>query len=205
MSLPRGSGYGPPEINLGQSGIFPTLADYQNFFVGQAGPGGVKYEGRYGEFGQSPPRAGSVPYNRADDILDLIKRYDWPTTASAYNYYTSPASNYGSPCDLWGRAVMGVDYAGQPIWSFFNSAASDTLGVAANELPNNPYTLNLSRRRGRSSAQGTMPGDSAFTVAELERILRHYDVDATSLPDRLRFLIEFTSANPDLAPADHDR
>ena len=61
-----------------------------------------------------------------------------------------------------------------------------------------PYEMNLSRTTPRNSsspvattpAAGTGPADSPFTPGELERILRMYDIDASSLPDRLRAVLD---------------
>ncbi len=65
LSLPRGSGYGPAEINLGIGGIFGGGASYANFMTGTATPTGVAYEGRYGNYGsmlsQIRPGVRSVP------------------------------------------------------------------------------------------------------------------------------------------------
>ncbi len=194
VTLPRGSGYGPAEINLGLSpGIFAApVTDYPLFLKGRT-IGTRNYEGRYGEFTAAPnPLPGVtalLPSAGADDVLDSIKRFDFPN-----NYYTSPLSNYGTPGDLWGRAAMGVDYAGQPIYSFLQNPVGN-LGTSANDLPNDPYTLNLSHNRVRSAALTPTLNDNAFTASELERILRKFDVDVSALPDRLRILLDPTFGN----------
>ena len=179
-ALPRGSGYGPAEINLSS-----VVANYQNFFK----PTGI-YEGRYGQLGAATiPLPGTVAGTGVDDILDSIKRFDVPTTG----YYSGALSNYGSPRDVWGRAAMGVDYAGQPIYSFMPSpstypasaTAESALGTAAADRPNDPYALNLSRRT-RAATVSPTTNDNPFTATELERILRAYDIDASALPLRLQ-------------------
>ncbi len=211
VSLPRGSGYGPAEVNLGA--LFAALPDpaYENFFGGVPGPGGVIYEGRYGEYRTAAfpfPAAGrsaryELPnplWGGADVTLSQLKRFDIPSVPfvpQPYNYYTSGIpTNYGSPVDLAGRAMMSIDYAGQPIWSFqrMSPNPSDVLGFADDVDGYDPYALNLSRRRARSSAVAPTPDDNTFTAAELERILRQYDLDATELPDRLRYLLDPTGA-----------
>ncbi len=217
VTLPRGSGLGPAEINLGaqllpNTGLFNTVsgASYANLLTGAVTPGGVRYAGRYGEWGATPI-AGVNPTNvspsplfpGADDILDQLRRYDMPLYGTAPNYYwnfytNTNATNYGSPIDLWARAAVGIDFAGQPIWSYHalgGMGVSDTLGVAPNELPNDPYTLNLSRRRVRGAADPALAADGTFTPAELERILRRYDLDASALPDRLRYLLDPNNSN----------
>ncbi len=68
-----------------------------------------------------------------------------------------------------GAVRIGVDYSGQPM-PFYMGEAGETVG--------DPYEAVLNR-----GAAGYT--DAPFTVSELERILRYYDVDASSLPDRL--------------------
>jgi hypothetical protein len=213
VSLPRGMGVGPAEIDLswlwGYEDTLPRLQSYQRFLEGAVGPDQMVHEGRYGEWvgtGSGQRFAGRAdkitvtPYaiNGSDDLLALIRRYDMPLVGTGfkqYNWYAYPnASNYGSPCDLQGRSMVGVDYAGQPIWSFHrDSATNDVLGYADWDAPSDPYTLNLSRKRIRG-ATDTVPtiDDNVFTPAELERVLRRSDIDASILPDRLRYLLDET-------------
>ena len=76
-----------------------------------------------------------------------------------------------------------------------------------------PYELNLNRKavRGSTSPIVTVgsiaagseeatpnPIDAPFTPAELERILRMYDLDTSELPDRLRLLLD-GAGGPSLA------
>ncbi len=188
VSLPRGMGVGPAEINL--SGLFGNdIARYRQFLEGMTGPNSVVYEGRYGEWLSGAtyywPGRARAPFG-PDDILAQLRRYDLPLN---YNYYGAVQTHYGSPIDLWGRSMVGVDFAGQPMWSFARDAATDTLATADDETPFDPYTLNLSRKRIRSAATTTPTiDDNTFSPAELERILRRYDLDASALPDRLAYL-----------------
>ena len=55
------------------------------------------------------------------------------------------------------------------------------MGDWFNQLIDDPYELDLSQRASRAE-EGI---DSPYSVAELERVLRWSDLDATSLPDRL--------------------
>jgi hypothetical protein len=202
VTLAQGSGYGPAEINLLSAFATTTpKVDYQNFFKGLS-VGSKIYPGRYGEYtagGTTLPLPGvTVAATSADDRLDLIKRFDFSPN---YNYYTSAPSNYGSPSDLWGRGVVAVDYAGQPIYSFLSSLPPNTttptyaLGVAASETPNDPYAFNLARNRIRSADSTAAISDNPFMASELERILRKYDIDVSALPDRLRTLLDPRSDN----------
>jgi len=207
----RGMGYGPAEINLNaiDVNLFPSINDCRNFYNGMT-VGGVIYEGRYGDYmmaGGALPgtQPGSVS---GDSKLERISNFALPIAGGtsppySYNYYTSPLSVFGSPPDFAGRALLGIDYAGQPLYSFARlaSGTSDILATADNEFPNNPYSFNLSRNRARASTVSPSNwGDNAFTATELERILRQYDLDATGLPDRLRYLVNPGGAiRPELA------
>lgn len=220
VGMPRGMGYGPAEINLaplvpvGGPTIFANPAtDYKNFFYGLTGADGRIYEGRYGKYvsgAATPPLPGGPVGNlNSDDVLDAIKRFDmsagYPTTYFNYLTGTTRSNWVNSPSDLWGRSVVAVDYAGQPVYSFVpnnvgvivNGTVMSAVATAANnENPNDPYTLNLARNRirGVTSTPPTL-ADNPFTPGELERILRRYDIDVTALPDRLRQLIDPTFVN----------
>lgn len=212
VTLPRGTGYGPAEINLGATvgpgSIFATLLDYQKFFTGGTyvvNGTTNSYEGRYGEFGAALPLPGATGAALgADDKLELIKRFAFPVNPAnplnslstpadyMFNYYTGGRSNYGSPSDLWGRGVVAVDYAGQPIYSFYSYLGNieNPLGSADNEAPHDPYTLNLSHNRARSSGVTPTMGDNPFMATELEAMLRKFDIDASALPARLRNMLD---------------
>ncbi len=98
-----------------------------------------------------------------DDWMSQIKNLGLPRN------YSVDLSAYGSPPDVWGRGSVGVDYMGEPI-TFYMGEAGETIG--------DPYEMVLNR-----DAAGYT--DAPFTVSELERVLRYYDIDASSLPDRL--------------------
>jgi len=93
----------------------------------------------------------------------------------------------GGPSDMWGRLAVGVDHRGQPFY------ANRTSSWDLFETQDNPYELDLFRSRQslpylQSQAIGTTLAyvDQPFTAAELESILRPYDIDnAMALPPRL--------------------
>lgn len=74
--------------------------------------------------------------------------------------------------------------AGVPTLTFF------TPSNAVNDLVRSPYDLRLDTDAPRSAAIRNAVGDNPFTVAELERILRQFDADATCLPQRLATLLD---------------
>lgn len=97
-----------------------------------------------------------------------------------------------SPSDLQGRvkAYMQNGTAVVPTLTFFRPdwTSSDTT--------DDPYELRLDADAPRGSSLNTPtgqtvpPGDNPFTLAELERVLRQYDPDAMSLPQRLATLLD---------------
>jgi hypothetical protein len=91
---------------------------------------------------------------------------------------------YNSPPDLHGRLKV---FTGTPA----ASAAVPTLSLAkpewSGETIDDPYEVLLGENAHRSGApdNAAAAGDDTFTYAELERVLRPYDVDSQSLPNRL--------------------
>ena len=112
---------------------------------------------------------------------------------------------FGSPHDVFGRGMVLCDWYGMPIRPGVGSA------VTFDGVYDSPYEFNLSRKAARNTAvTGTPPAvdvtmnpnntlnpvDRPFTPAELERILRMYDIDANDLPSRLKNLMTGTPALP---------
>jgi len=99
-----------------------------------------------------------------DDSLSNVKHQrlpvDWPNTLNGY----------ASPPDLRGRGAVALDYFGQPMFWY--------MGLTGERL-DNPYQFSLDSISINQS-------DSRFTSAELERLLRWFDLDDTVLTDRLR-------------------
>ncbi len=182
-TLARGQGLGPAEINL--SGIL-TGATYQQLLAGNGGT----YEGRYGTDG-TPASAALAP-----DPLTANKWFEY-----GRNYWdfsnANNAGSYGTPPDPFGVGAVGLDVGGRPIYAGMNYRGSVYLGMGSDFVDtmtpmNSPYAMNLGPRasRGLSSLSGAP--DNPFSVAELERVLRPYDRDATTLPARLASLTSTT-------------
>jgi hypothetical protein len=183
-ALTRGQGYGTSEINL-LSGLGLTTS-YGEFLAS-----------RYAESGltsptttYSPNPVTTSPYpgvSQRDDAFSALKQIEFPVTATA----TKPAG-YGTAADLAGRGFVAVDVRGTPMKPYMGST-SDSV--------DDPYELDLSQKAIRSPrtastpTTSTNPADSPFTPTELERILRLYDIEASSLPDGLRTLLS-TSTLP---------
>ena len=79
---------------------------------------------------------------------------------------------------------------GQPIYRIydFDGNGSNSSGDWRAPAVNDPYELDLSRNAARSIASNA-PVDNAFSAGELERVLRPYDIDAATLPQRIRQLV----------------
>ena len=180
--LSRGLGYGPAEINLrplfDDSGAPYDL--YQQLLGGNTT---VSLTGRNGygaSIANAPPGmfVGSEPAS-VNQHSDLPGDYSTDTTFNSY----------GSPPDFSGRMAVGLDLRGQPIYT----------ALSANWETNADYpyesNLNNNKIRGENIAAdltGPYYRDGLFSPNELERILRPYDCDATTLPSRLAKLTATT-------------
>ena len=169
-SLPRGQGVGVAEVNLNylfddSPNPVPQPA-FRQLLCGTT-VSGRSVPGRYGEVSAVP----NVGQSGADPLLQN-KLFDYPTNYDVAS--TTLVFSYGSPMDLQGSIAVGLDLRGQPLYSPLDSQA------------NSPYEMDLSTS-ARGTA-GTNAPDAPFTPAELERILRPYDVDAAGLPGRLTTL-----------------
>lgn len=201
-TLHRGQGYGVAEISLGGA----LLTNYQNILRGN----GV-LPGRYGEThlgmnassGVTPtyPSAGvaypALAFN--PDWHSIVKMFDYPGIAPApaaswnstdfFPYTTTTSSAYGTPPDLNGNGVVGVDLRGNPYWPA--DTTQTNMGEPL-ERAESPYKLDLSweaRDRQYLEPGGTLATvDTPFAPTEFERILRRNDIDASALPDRLQQL-----------------
>jgi len=153
FDLPKGQGYGPPEISL-----LPLLdtANYQNVVAGR--------------------HTGTEiwPGTSAIDPHALIKHFGVPKFYDGVNL-----SSYSSPPNLYGNYPVGLDVRGNPNFDVVDDRQPQRL--------NTPYELDLSRGGARSG--GSFSKDTPYTVHELERVLRPYDVDALLLEDRLALML----------------
>ena len=154
------------------------------------------------------------------DRLAQLKFSDYPRTIHyprTVKYLQF--SFFRSPPDLMGRYAGGLDHFGQPVseaWFDYQNLAGNPISpdswggyrIFENDLLiNSPYELDLSSssRRGTwdlpqhgtyvtttalaSKSLGTND-DAPFATAELERILRAYDSDVGTTPNRLWELVD---------------
>jgi hypothetical protein len=149
----KGSGLGPPEVNL-QAGLYGLNSTQYTQLL--AGNGNIP--GRYGPDG--------VIGNGAAVTADLLSQSRFFQIPG--NYFSGALSSYMSTPDLAGQLTMGVDTRGQLITDVPTDKTSDL--------------------RNNVEYRTRLPYDRRFTPAELERILRLYDIDAAQLPARLQYL-----------------
>ena len=109
----------------------------------------------------------------AFDLLARVKFFEEPP-----NYFSGAGglSSYFTPPDLRGELAYGMDVFGRPVWEPIPPAVVESRA-------NSPYEINLLEQNAH---------DRPFTAAELEAVLRRYDIDAAQLPRRLRDLLNLT-------------
>lgn len=96
---------------------------------------------------------------------------------------------YATPPDPRGRYAVGINDFGQIIYEAFadhNLQPNRNTNALFNNVAmdrDTPYELDLSL--GANRGDSLVAPDGAYTVAELERILRPYDADAGALPSRI--------------------
>lgn len=169
---PRGQAYGPADVKLREfldrnvmRRLFSGFArDFNNDSLSDE-----VFAGRYGRPGTDDDEPGE------DDDYDLAAQLGMQGYPGADQRMRS---NFGTLPDLRCRYSLGLNAVGQAVTDYpVNRASEFTLLTE-----DNPYELDLSAT-GPRGAGGNV--DSPYSLGELERLLRAYDVDAGSLPPRL--------------------
>ena len=210
-NYPDGYGFGPAETSLDQTLLFagasdaPTTASsWRTLTEGSSAtsiavdpntnrpsPNLGPVEGRYGN---SPTTTGLPGKPNFNDPISSAAQAWIATEGSAY--FTNPG-RYGSPPDVRGRMRVFVDDFGQPV--YYKPYWSGTVSsVSQDEVVDDPYEVNLFRLSPRpgwsvnpnarvktQSFNYANVADNLFSVAELEAVLRIFDPDARTLPQRL--------------------
>jgi len=151
--LPRGFGYGPADVNL-----LPLFASQ--------GANAIQYyanllAARYGSTGVPGGPPGGPPFY-PDDLREQNKWYEFG--GAYWDGTPSGTRAYGSPPNRLTNGAIGLDPGGRPLYCGLGSTAEKLF---------DPYKMNLLK----------LPAvNSPFTVGELERLLRQYDVDVANLP-----------------------
>ena len=133
---------------------------------------------RYGkkQWGPGDPRGQSAP-------TTLNPPYDfvgYPYDYLGFAENGTGTIDFGSPVDLRGGIQVALDHRGQPTYQTTQPIFSNDALVAQ------PYELDLSPKAPRGTHMNTP--DAPFSLPELERLLRPFDIDTMNLPDRLERL-----------------
>lgn len=183
--VPRGQGIGPAEINL--LPLFSGFADYQSLLFGKNVPG------RYGEYSllalpNIVSGAGYTldPLTRTNPWQDPLHFNEYAHVPDLFNVASaSDTRSYGRPPDMKGMLAVGLDFRGQPVYSALADPTVDPTGGILLHATNSPYELNLSFREQYGASREAQSPDAPFTPAELERLLRIFDIDNGATADRL--------------------
>jgi hypothetical protein len=194
--LPKGSGWGPADINL-----FHLFWNGSNTPMDIVRAQGANAWLLYGAMNEVAGRygfpTGGVPFRQpgtqVQEFFSQAKFRGYPLNyfANAENYHPNnnlshpnnppPPSNrpsvFASSLDLRGQLASGLDPRGAMV--------TERPPTNGNILGNNPYELNAYAPRGEFDPTLSLPTDQLFSAAELERILRSNDWDAPQLTSRL--------------------
>ncbi len=198
QKLPIGEGYGPAEVNLltmfTQQEVMSLLA------------GNSTYQGRHG----------AQLCSTESQQLAGVKYFEYPLNdfRNSLSPSAQAATSFGTPPDLKGRRLLALDHRGMPLflttWAANGADPYNDSGIRNGSIDSNPlwenevygsnsnnsadfpYGFDLSAPKPGRGAPTSAHLDNPFTVAELERVMRAYDVDAKSLPPRLLNLLTQT-------------
>lgn len=202
-TLPRGQGYGPPEISL--SGILGT--EYLSLLQGRYGddnvPGEDTRDARSRDKLFGYPTSDVDPTNDsfgtlgrlyASSAMDIHGRFAFGTPMMT-NALSSIA---GTEYDLSDPNVSGFPN-GLPGIDLLTSNLSSIQGMSNVEVDNSPYEMNF------ALAPFGDANDSPYTPQELERLLRTQDRDVYMLPPRLWDIADDAFNNSDPVEAAANR
>lgn len=190
--FPKGQGYGPPEVGLNAlindntiNGQYDLLL--QSRYGTDAWPGHTGYDPLMQfKFYEYPGNYFASVFPRATHFT----RYPYPVTSF------EDLSAFGSNMDVRGLLACGVDHRGQPLYEGIYTPGPPPSSFL-DQLTDSPYELNLN---------SPSAADAPFTVAELEKVLRYRDFDASTLKSRLTdlpnmaFLRDPSQGGPPLGP-----
>ncbi len=178
-TLPQGQGYGPADISLQ-----PVVGNRFSALLNGATIDGRDWTGKYGG-GNQPGQASTF------DLIAQMKMQGVPQKADG----TTPLGDYVTPPDFNGRYALGLNDFGQPVYEAIN----DSIKLNTDT----PYELDLSL--GASRGESENAADGPYLLAEMERLLRAYDIDSGTLPPRIWQLATFDAdADGTLNTAEQD-
>jgi hypothetical protein len=160
---PKGQAFGVAEIRLDKvvGNKFDNLLIGGNWY-------GKSWQGRYGSDNETGIR-------NDFDLNAQLKMQGWPLNLPM-------RSNFGSLPDLRARYRSAMNDFGQFVttWTPLDSQRHSL-------VEDNPYETNIAASGNRGSGTSV---DSPFSPAELERLLRAYDLDSSTLAPRLAALLQ---------------
>jgi hypothetical protein len=192
LNLPQGLGYGPADISLNQ------LFSFNLEMLTSTGSNFSIFDERYGAkrhhdstaainlatMDRSPGRRRDSTFD-GDDVVSLLRQRETRQVDPALSGSNIHGRLPGMPLGRRSAVAPAFDRNGN--LSFVHPSVIDA-------FPENPLNSAIpSEREGdayETSAGATAYGDTPFTAAELERILRRFDDDVEALPEHLREHLE---------------
>jgi hypothetical protein len=181
VALPRGQGTGPAEVNLmplfrNGSGSFDFSSyQYYQYLLSGNTASNPTVMGRYGgpNVGSALPGIESTQFHGSYLTMNNAFPFNGIMGGTYWNNLSSGVWDaYGTPPDYQTIGAEALDTAGRPM--YFSMGGP---------VVNSPYDSDLTRNAAHAVDSALM--DDAFSGGEMERILRHSDRDATTLPRRL--------------------
>ena len=203
-SLPRGQGYGPPEISFAEivfnddpnrDASLPSLNANLKLEKYQ-----YLIQGRYGQSG--------TPGSEKDPEPDTLRKLfgyprgvvNWPVSVGTVNRDAADNGSLfaSSPMDIHGRFSFGFPAAavvidGNSIDDFRDPnvigfpTGLPVIDMVASEFGNNAEYVNNPYEMTFNSQSGSSHSNTPFSPADLERHLRPFDVDTNVLSKRIPF------------------
>ncbi len=181
LSVPIGQqGYGTAEVNLRVAFGLNVAGQFDLAQLLYGGASNRMIDGRYGELwrlnGSAPyPSPGLTNNSPNRDTLDYTKNFQFPLAYSHILPYPGAAS-YFYNSDIDGNDSVALDRFGHPIRHQSNNEGNNL---------EHPYQFNPYQERTDVSGGRLAARDKPFNMAEAEELLRPWDIDTTTLPDRI--------------------
>ncbi len=169
--LPAGFGYGPAEINIRSLFLGTTATGNGPLDLLRRRLGSVTYTGvEYVSPGHLVDPLTGTGAGIGNDFLGMLRQPSLPNLFGTINTY-----RYGLPVDKFGRSSIALGIDGGLMVSNASFAVQNG-GAAAGDASDDPYEFDPSA--------GGSP-DNAFTLADLEGMLRFRDYDRDALNSAL--------------------
>jgi hypothetical protein len=189
------------------------IDDFATLMFGRINLDGTTAKGKYGfiltmnDFFQATPGLNYLHTQTSFTLNPYTSEQATPDLAAQLKFFDYPLSllqrsAFGTPPDLFGRYSMGLDYSGQPYYEVLNDTNPTGFTYTRALLTDSPYEIDLSGAKRRDdwdtksdarfadsnqefNASLVQNDDAPFATADLERVLRAWDLEAGSIPSRL--------------------